>query len=112
MWHWSLKATCIERQYFLLDKCLCALYIINFTDKELSFLLDEVCVHVGYMVFMGHGFTSGGQESGCAFGAAVCEIQARKRYIESLPPVPKEKRSCLSQNAVQLPLHLVFALRK
>ena len=48
------------------------------------------------MIFMGRGFTSGGQESGCAFGAAVCKIQARKRYIESL--VPKDKRSCFSES--------------
>ena len=32
----------------------------------------------------------------CAFGAAVCKIQARKRYTESFPPVPKDKRSCFS----------------
>ena len=43
------------------------------------------------MVFMGCGFTSGGQESGSVFSAAVCKIQASKRYIESLPLVPKEK---------------------
>ena len=27
----------------------------------------------------------GGQELGCAFGAVVCKIQARKHYIKSLP---------------------------
>ena len=32
----------------------------------------------------------------CAFGAAVCKIQARKGYTESFPPVPKDKRSCFS----------------
>ena len=59
---------------------------------------------------MGRGFTSGGQES--VFSAAVCKIQASKRYIESLPLVPK---SCFSQgerSALQLPLDCVFALRK
>ena len=67
------------------------------------------------MVFMGRGFTSGGQESGSVFSAAVCKIQASKRYIKSLPLVPKDKRSRFSQgerSAVQLPLDCVFALRK
>ena len=41
------------------------------------------------MVFMGRGFTSGGQES--VFSAAVCKIQASKHYTESLPLVPKDK---------------------
>ena len=56
---------------------------------------------------MGGGFTSGGQESDSAFSAAVCKIQASKRYIESLLLVLKDKRSCFSQDerpAVQLPL--------
>ena len=38
---------------------------------------------------MGRGFTSGGQELGCAFGASVCKIQRKKCYTESLPSVPK-----------------------
>ena len=62
------------------------------------------------MVFMGRGFTSGGQKSG-----AVRKIQASKHYIESLPLVLKDKRSCFSQgerSAVQLPLNWVFALQK
>ena len=42
---------------------------------------------------MGHGFTSGGQESGSVFSTAVCKIQARKRYLESLPSVPKIKEA-------------------
>ena len=41
------------------------------------------------MVFMGRGFTSGGQESGSVFSASVCKIQASKRYVESLPLVLK-----------------------
>ena len=49
------------------------------------------------MVFMGCGFTSGGQESGSVFGAAVCKILASKHYIESLPSVPEDERSCFSQ---------------
>ena len=62
------------------------------------------------MVFMGHGFTSGGQESGSVFSAAVCKIQVSKCYIESLPLVPKDNRSCFSQSersAVQQPLDCV-----
>ena len=43
------------------------------------------------MVFMGCGFTSGGQES--VFSAAVCKIQESKHYIESLPSVPKDKQA-------------------
>ena len=67
------------------------------------------------MVFMGRGFSSRGQESGSVFSAAVCKIQASKRYIESLPLVPKDKRSCFSQgesSTVQLPLDRTFALQK
>ena len=67
------------------------------------------------MVFMGCGFTSGGQESESVFNAAVCKIQARKHYVEFLPSVLKDKRSCFSQgerSTVQLPLDHVFALRK
>ena len=43
------------------------------------------------MVFMGRSFTSGGQESGSVFSAAVCKIQASKHYTESL--VPKVKKA-------------------
>ena len=32
-------------------------------------------------IVMGHGFTSGGQESGSVFSAAVCKIQASKRVL-------------------------------
>ena len=49
------------------------------------------------MVFMRRGFTSTGEESGSVFSAVVCKIQASKRYIESLPLVLKDKRSCFSQ---------------
>ena len=48
------------------------------------------------MVFMGRGFISGGQESRSVFSAVMCKIQASKCYIESLPLVPKDKRSCFS----------------
>ena len=30
------------------------------------------------MVFVGCGFTSGGQELVCSFGAAVCKVQTRE----------------------------------
>ena len=49
------------------------------------------------MVFMGRGFTSGGQKSGSVFSTAVCKIQASKRCVESLPLVLKDKRNCFSQ---------------
>ena len=67
------------------------------------------------MVFMGRGFTFGGQELGSVFSAAVCKIQASERYVESLPLVLKDRRSCFSQGerfAVQLPLDRALALRK
>ena len=35
--------------------------------------------------FHGAWLTSIGQESGSVFSAAVCKIQASKRYIKSLP---------------------------
>jgi len=46
---------------------------------------------------MGRGFTSRGQESGSVFNAAVCKIQASKCYVESLPLMLKDKRSCFTQ---------------
>ena len=67
------------------------------------------------MVFMGHGFTSGGQELGSMFSTAVCKIQVSKRYVESLPLVLKDKRRCFSQDerfTVQLPLDHTLALQK
>ena len=67
------------------------------------------------MVFMGRGFTSEGQESGSVFSESVCIIQASKCYVESLPLVLKDKRSCFSQGerfAVQLPLERALALQK
>ena len=39
------------------------------------------------MVFMECSFTSGRQELGSVFSAAVCKIQASKPCIESLPLV-------------------------
>ena len=67
------------------------------------------------MVFMGRGFTSGGQKSVYEFSPAACKIQASKCYIESLPLVLKGKRRCFSQgerSAVQLPIDRAFALWK
>ena len=64
------------------------------------------------MVYMGRGFTSKRQESGSVFSVAVCKIQARKCYIESLPLVPKDKTDCFSQgkrSAAQLSLYQTFA---
>ena len=64
---------------------------------------------------MGCGFTSGGQESGSVFSASVCIIQAIKHYVESLPLLFEDRRSCFSQGekfAVQLPLGRVLALQK
>ena len=67
------------------------------------------------MVFMGRGFTSGGQELGSVFSAAVYNIQASKRYVESLLLLFEDRRSCFFQGerfAVQLPLGCMLALRK
>lgn len=43
-------------------------------------------------VFMGRGFTSGGQELGSVFSAAVCIIQASEHYVESSPLVLKANK--------------------
>ena len=62
---------------------------------------------------MGCGFTSGWQELGSVFSTVVCKIQTSEHYIESLPLVPKDNKSCFSQgerSTVQLPLVLMFAL--
>jgi len=67
------------------------------------------------MVFMGCGFTSGGQELGSMFGAAVCQIQAGKQCIESFLLVLKDRRSFFSQSerfSVELPLDRVHCLQK
>ena len=67
------------------------------------------------MVFMGRGFTSGGQELESVFSVSVCIIQASKCCVESLPLVLKDRRSCFSHGerfAVQLPLERALALRK
>ena len=65
-----------------------------------------------YMVFVGRGFTSGGQESGSVFSIDMCKIQASKRYIESVPLVLKDKSSCFFQGdrlVVQLPFDYALA---
>ena len=67
------------------------------------------------MVFMGHGFTSGGQESGSVFRAAVWILLARKGYIQSLPLVTKYKGGWFSEgerSTVQLPLDCALVLQK
>ena len=67
------------------------------------------------MVFMGRGFTSGGQELGSVFSASLYIIQASKHCVESLPLVLKDRRSCFSQGerfAVQLSLERALALWK
>ena len=55
------------------------------------------------------------EKSGSVFSAAVCKIQASKHYVESLPLVLKDRRSCFSQGerfAVQLPVERMLALWK
>ena len=54
---------------------------------------------------MGHGFTSGGQESGSVFSAAVRKIQASKCYIKFLLLVPKEKKKEAASLKVKGPLY-------
>ena len=66
------------------------------------------------MVFMGRGFPSGVQDSGSVLSAALYKIQAGECYVESLPLVLKDKRSCLGLHseglAVQLHLDRALAL--
>ena len=52
------------------------------------------------MVFMGRGFTSGGQESGSVFSTAVYKIQASKRHIEFLTLVLKEEAASLKMKGL------------
>ena len=68
----------------------------EFYHRKSMQTVDEKLIE---MVCMRCGFTFGGQESGSVFSAAVCQTQASssKHYIESLPLVLKDKRSCLSQ---------------
>ena len=64
------------------------------------------------MVFVGRGFTSGGQESGSVFSIDMCKTQASKHYIESVPLVLKDKSSCFFQGdrlVVQLPFDYALA---
>ena len=61
------------------------------------------------MVFMGHGVWLHFQRVRVrsVFSTAVCKIQASKCYVESLPLVMEDKRSCFSQGetfTVQLSL--------
>ena len=63
------------------------------------------------MVFMGHGFTSGGQELGFVLSASMCIIQASKRYVEFLPLVLKDKRSCFSQGEKDLLYSCLLSVR-
>jgi len=57
----------------------------------------------------------GNSQGLCLSSTAVCRIQASKRYVESLPLVLKDRRSCFSQGerfTVQLPLDCALALWK
>ena len=66
------------------------------------------------MVFMGRDFTSGGAKVGVCIRCNCVQIQAGKRYIESLLLVSKDRRSSFSESegsAVQQPLHHMFFLR-
>ena len=61
------------------------------------------------MVFRRHGFTSRGQVLGRAFGSAVCKIQARKHYLESLPSLSKDKRAASFKKKGPLYSYLLMA---
>jgi len=43
------------------------------------------------MVFMGRGFTSGGQESASLFSAAVCKIQASEWVLRWVLTISAER---------------------
>ena len=51
---------------------------------------NDMFVGQGHAVFMGHGFTFEGQESGSVLSAAMCKLS-------SLPSAQKDKRSRFSQ---------------
>ena len=61
--------------------------------------------------FMGRGFTSGGQESGFVFSAAVCKIQASKCYVESLVLRINEAASLKVKGSLYSCLLIVCLLR-
>ena len=61
---------------------------------------------------MGRDFTSGGQESGSAFSAAVCRIQASKSYVESLVLRIKEAASLKVKGSLYTCLLIVRLLSK
>ena len=83
-------------------------YLMHFRNVCVEYMGFRIFKDVFQIIFMGSGFTS----EGSAFSVVVCKIQASKRYIESLPLVLKDKKSCFSQGerfAVQLPLDCSFA---
>ena len=64
------------------------------------------------MVFMGRGFPSGVQELGSVLSAALYKIRTSECYVESLPLVVKDKRSCfgLHSEGLAVQLHLIACL--
>ena len=63
------------------------------------------------MVFMGRDFTSGGQELGFVFSAAMCKIQASKSYVESLVLKIKEAASLKVKGSLYSCLLIACLLR-
>ena len=75
------------------------LFLVQFNNFTLTMgsywsytlLLKSSYAFLVAYVYMGRGFTSGGQKSGSVFSAAMCKLQASKRYVESLPLVLKDE---------------------
>ena len=78
-----LYLTCTNTT-FLLSPCRCFISSLRRFSSYSKFSSDSKWVSFAIDDFMDCGFTSGGQESGSVFSAAVCQIQASKHYIESL----------------------------
>jgi len=98
--------------YFTVQVYRLCVYCIQYTVYSIQYTVYSIqykcidCFHGVWLHFW---------RARSVFRTAVCKIQASKRYIESLPLVLKDRRSCPSQSersTVQLPLDRALALQK
>ena len=90
-WTWVLYP---KRQILDLWLCHVASWGLIFNEKWSSMRNEYYTKNNAYVQFQGAWLHF--ERSVSAFSAAVCKIQARKRYIESLPSVLQDKRSRFS----------------
>ena len=94
----------VPKHEFLVAVCVCV--CVCASVRACVLISSCTGVRLNRISFHGAWLHFRGQESGCAFSAAVCKIQARKGCIDSLSLVPKDKRSCFSQG--EGPLYSYF----